>query len=333
MVTVPDLNAKSALDFSGQMRNYILKEGEEFNFASVSNCDPFPMLVVASSIRNLRKCSDIKKCKAINCNNGYAEHMRFYKAIGINIGKGFEENYGNQKYLPITKLNVEALRKQGASSLERIQEVIVNKSMLMANVLSQGNNTYKKWLSYALTEIMRNIPEHSKAEEIWYCAQYWPSFDLVELAIMDEGIGVKSSLLSNSAYEDVIQIDEDALRFALSPGISRTFAPGGSNLSDDEWANSGFGLYMVSRTCAALGGSFVIASGTSAVKVDKNNLVKYRNNCHVVGTVIRIRVHLSQMDNYENIAKRILREGEIESGSKKNTIKEASRSSKSILGY
>ena len=38
------------------------------------------------------------------------------------------------------------LREQGATNLERIQEVIVSKSNLMANVLSQGNSSYKKWL-------------------------------------------------------------------------------------------------------------------------------------------------------------------------------------------
>lgn len=60
--------------------------------------------------------------------------------------------------------------------IEQIQEVIENKAKLMANVLSKGNDPFKKWLKYILTEIMRNIPEHSGADAIWYCSQYWPSY-------------------------------------------------------------------------------------------------------------------------------------------------------------
>lgn len=333
MINVPDLTAENALEFSGKMQNYLLEEGEVFDFSKVHNCDPFPMLVVSSAIRQLRKQSDVKKCIASNCDNGYAEHMRFYTAMGIKHGKGFEENYGNQRYLPITRLGIKSLREQGVANLERIQEVIVTKSNLMANVLSQGNASYKKWLSYALTEIMRNIPEHSHAEDIWYCAQYWPSYDLVELAILDEGIGIKESLLSNAAYSELINTDEEALKYALSPGISRTFVPGGNNISTDEWANSGYGLYMVSRTCAALGGSFIIISGDSAMKVDQKGVKEYSNNCHLQGTAIQIRVRLSKMGQYEEVVQKILRDGEKEAKEDGKTIKSASKSTKRILGY
>lgn len=333
MIYVPDLTVKNALKFSEEMNNYPLEEGEVFDFSKVHNCDPFPMLVVSSSIRQMRNKPDVQSCKAINCDNGYAEHMRFYTAMGIQQGKGFDENYGNQKYLPITKLNIKELREQGIANLERIQEVIVGKSNLMANVLSQGNISYKKWLSYALTEIMRNIPEHSNAKEIWYCAQYWPSFDLVELAILDEGIGIKASLLSNMAYEGLVRTDKDALRYALKPGISRTFIPGKNNTSTDEWANSGYGLYMVSRTCAALGGSFIILSGDAALKVDEYGIKEYPENCHFQGTAIQIRVRLSQMAKYEEVVQKILSDGEEDAGENKKTIKSASKSTKRILGY
>ena len=51
--------------------------------------------------------------------------MRFYKAIGINRGRELDENYGNNYYLPITKLTIKDLREDGIKNLERIQEVIV----------------------------------------------------------------------------------------------------------------------------------------------------------------------------------------------------------------
>lgn len=333
MIKVPNLIDVNALEFSGMIQNYQLSEGEIFDFSGVHNCDPFPMLVVAGAIRQLRKHSDVKKCSAQECENSYAEHMRFYRAMGIQKGKDFSEDYGNQRYLPITCLKLSDLRELGASNLERIQEVIVTKSKTMANVLSQGNESYKKMLSYALTEIMRNIPEHSQAEAIWYCAQYWPSYDLVELAIMDEGIGIRESLLSNSAYQDVVKSDEEALRYAVSPGISRTFSPGGTNISTDEWANSGYGLYMISHICAELGGSFIIASGDSALKLDEHGIRAYKKPCHVQGTTICLRLRLSHMNDYEEIAKRILNMGEKEAKESGQAIRSASKSTCSILGY
>lgn len=333
MIKVPDLTADNALKFSGEIQDYQLSEGEVFDFSDVHNCDPFPMLVVSRTIWQLRKRSDVEKCVAHECNNGYAEHMRFYRAVGIKQGKDFSENYGNQRYLPITCLKISDLRETGAANLERIQEVIVNKSKLMANVLSQGNASYKKWLSYALTEIMRNIPEHSQGDAIWYCAQYWPSFDLVELAIMDEGIGIRNSLLSNNAYENLIHSDEEALEYAVSPGISRTFVPGGQNFSNDEWANSGYGLYMISHICAELGGSFIIASGNAALKIDESGKKTYSKSCHLQGTAICLRVRLSRMGNYEDVARRILNHGEKEAKESGRAIKSASKSTRSILGY
>lgn len=333
MIKVPNLTAEKALEFSRMLKDYELSEEEVFDFSGVHNCDPFPMLVVARTIWQLMKNANVKKCVAQECKNTYAEHMRFYRAVGINMGRDFSEDYGNQKYLPITCLKISDLREAGVANLERIQEVIVNKSKMMSNVLSQGNESYKKWLSYALTEIMRNIPEHSQADAIWYCAQYWPSYDLVELAIMDEGVGIRSSLLSNSAYKDIIHNDEEALKYAISPGISRTFAPGGKNLSNDEWANSGYGLYMISRICAKLGGSFTIASGEASLKIDQNGSKIDSESCYLQGTAICMRVNLSKMKNYEEVARQILNLGESEAKENGRAIKSASKSTRSILGY
>ena len=178
---------------------------------------------------------------------------------------------------------------------------------------------------------MRNIPEHSQAKTIWYCAQYWPSYDLVELAILDEGIGIRKSLLSNFAYGELVSDDYEALKLSLSPGISRTFAPGSENLSDDEWKNSGFGLYMVSRLCDKLSGSFIISSGNSAIKIsDDKKFTQYDTSFK--GTAIQIRIRPSRINKYEEIAKNILREGELIAHESLNSFNSASRSSKNIFG-
>ena len=74
-------------NFQGKMNDYPLEEGEVFDFSKVHNCDPFPMLVVSSSIRQMRNKSDVRKCKATNCDNSYAEHMRFLYSNGNQTWK------------------------------------------------------------------------------------------------------------------------------------------------------------------------------------------------------------------------------------------------------
>ncbi len=134
------------------------------------------------------------------------------------------------------------------------------------------------------------------------------------------------------AYEELISNDEDALKYALKPGISRIFTPGGINSSNDEWANSGYGLYMISRICANLG-SFIIASGDSVIKTDRYGQKVYPSLCHIQGTAIRLRVYLSKMGNYEDVAQRLLRVGEKEATANGKAIPSASKSTRSILGY
>ena len=190
---VPNLTYASALQFSCDMWKHSLQENEIFDFSQVRNCDPFPMLLTSAVIRQRRKACGTKQLFAQNCENGYAEHMRFYTACGIKKGRGFDESYGNKNYLPITRLDVKELKATGAERLERIQEILAVKARDMAKVLARENLSFANWLAYVLTEMMRNIPEHSHGDAIWYCAQYWPYYDLIELAFLDEGIGIKVS--------------------------------------------------------------------------------------------------------------------------------------------
>lgn len=116
-------------------------------------------------------------------------------------------------------------------------------------------------LVYSFREIMRNVVEHSNAEQFAFCAQYWPTYSKVEAAIIDRGDGLTRTLKRNPNLD--IESDHDSLNFALMPGISgRAFK--GAPKQRGNWANSGYGLYMTSRL-ARQGGSFFIASGETGM--------------------------------------------------------------------
>ena len=263
---VPDLNYSNALRFCSELRDVRLGEGEicEVDFSSVGNCDPFPMLIVSSELRRFRKYYNDNAFHAFHCNNNYANYMKFYKACGIGSGESVEEDRHKSGYNTITKLSVKELKNEGIQNNSLIQEIIDDKARTMAGIVAQGNKAFQKWLSFVLREIIRNIPEHSEADAIWYCAQHWPKYDLVELAILDEGIGIKESLVRGGKI-DATATDFEAIKLSLEPGVSGA----GTHIFDDDWKNSGFGLYMVSQMCAELDASFILTSGSGAVLIEK----------------------------------------------------------------
>ena len=330
-IKVPDLVVKDALEFCNKLNSIdfgVVGENIYFDYESVRTCDPFPMLIVSREIRN--KVNELRRlnCYARNCNNTYANHMKFYTACGFNQGERVELSKGNSNYSSITKLSVTDLKNEGAKNLDVIQEVIEKRAKNMATIVAQGNKKFEKWLSFVIREIMRNIPEHSKSDTIWYCAQYWPSYDLVELAIMDEGIGIRDSLCENINHIKLATNDENAIKLSLKPGISGKNI--NKNYMQSEWDNSGYGLYMVSEMCAELDASFILASGNSAIRVNKKNgqVVQQSVETIVHGTAIQIRIRPSLTVDYEEIRKKIVQRGESIAKKNDNAIHVASKSSR-----
>ena len=62
-------------------------------------------------------------------------------------------------------------------------------------------------MTYLIREILRNIPEHAEESSAWICGQYWND-QTAEIAIVDEGIGIKKSLQRNSIHRAYATDDE-----------------------------------------------------------------------------------------------------------------------------
>ena len=63
----------------------------------------------------------------------------------------------------------------------------------MASMLGFDQNL-SRYVIYCFTEMMRNVFEHSGADRVYVCAQYWPFHQLVEIAISDMGCGIKAAM-------------------------------------------------------------------------------------------------------------------------------------------
>ncbi len=336
MFQVPDLSFEAALSFCAEVDSYepiSANEIFEFDFGRVKNCDPFPMLMVANAIRHKREKYEKHQFIASNCNNDYASYMKLYKACGLNLGDSVENTRGNSNYSCITKLSIAELYLESQENLDYIQETLEKKAKSMALVLSRDNKEFQKWMTFVIRELLRNIPEHSKSKTIWYCAQYWPSYDLVELAILDEGIGISNSLNDSCEFRPMYNNDYEALQLALEPGVSGTFSSTRKSIGTGDWENSGYGLYMVSQMCAELGASFIIASGNSAIRITKNNgsITSTRYDTSIGGTAVQIRIRPSKNCNYDQIRSEIVKRGEKIARNKDYTIHSASKSSRGFI--
>lgn len=331
-----ELNTDDSLQIAYELG--YLEVYEKLNFkAKLKWVRPFGMLITAISIKQIRnKYKDIpfnleynQNCRGVN----YAGHMGFFKSISenIDVGKMPGEANGNDNYIPITELDFSKMHDDeiNKGNFLVMGEVIEQEASRLAKVLSRDDKEMHILLTYLIREILRNISEHADVKQAWICGQYW-SNETAEIAIVDEGIGIKESLRKNSIHREYIETDEDALKFAIKAGISQAFKPSRKNNSEDEWANSGFGLYMVSEICKELQGSFVLASGSRYVKINQNGEMKL-GETFFKGTAVKVTISTNKILKSRQIISKIAMQGEEQAKLIRNTFKKASKPSRGII--
>lgn len=264
--TVNRLDLAGAIRCCAELRAVPIADMYLIDFADLEWVEPFGMLYFARQLRSFADKRKPSRCRAINHEkHGYAAHMGFFQSFGLGFGNEPGEALGSTQYLPITELTIEDITRESRDTGVDPREIIEARCARLAQVLARGSNDdIESTLSYSLREIFRNVLEHSRAQSIWYAAQYWPSKTTVELAILDQGIGIKQSLSRNPHVK--VGDDREALRVSLMPGISGIAFKGGPRQRRDEWANSGYGLFMTSQLCAK-GGSFTICSGAHGLSL------------------------------------------------------------------
>lgn len=112
------------------------------------------------------------------------------------------EASGNDNYLPITELDFHTMHRKeiDKGNLIEMGNLIESESEKLSKILSRNNKELQTLLTYLLREILRNIPEHSNSTKAWICGQYWTN-NTAEIAIIDEGIGIKNSLQKNVVHK------------------------------------------------------------------------------------------------------------------------------------
>ncbi len=307
------------INLASQIKDILQTEIEELylDFQVLGWIQPFAMLFLSKYITDcVIKHTNVKFFFKNLFHQTYAAHMGFFQNCKVDYGKLPGEASGGKNYLPITVIKRSDLEMEARALLEvNTQKIIENHSKRLASALTQqdsGNLVYA--LTFSLREIIRNVFEHSESDSCSYCAQFWPRRNLVEIALIDSGIGIRKSLSKNPLLE--INSDKDAITQCLLPGISgKSFGQPSRKSSVDErdyeesvWENSGFGLYMVSRLCRN-GGNFFIASKSAAVHLSENQKKKIYS-IDIDGTALRMIMRVDKLGKVSDLLPIYASEGE-----------------------
>ena len=197
------------------------------------------------------------------------------KYIKSNMHNGYKLSLDKQ-----FKFHVEDLIKESYEHMEYVGETIERKVKEELQHYNFGIK-YTNFYAYLIREVMRNVVEHSDAEE-FILSFYYNELGEFGFYVIDEGIGIKKSLNRNPNYS--VTDNKTALAFAIRPGITRSWKR--DPLRDDVWQNSGFGLYMVSNIVNIMGGRFEISSGNSKI-IFRSGLKEYQS-IKIKGTAVLV---------------------------------------------
>lgn len=335
VISVHDLETIPALKL-GRNLNKVYPDEQVVISIDSDWARPFGMAYTACVLKQFRRrCPDVEFTMSTTMNSGlrYASNMGFFQMISskLGLGKAPGEAHGNSHCIPLTILDFEKLHADGLPYYfdDEVEGRIEEEAEKLATVLVDNDKDLNYLFTYLIREILRNIPEHSDCTKAIICGQAWPAMHQAEIAIIDEGKGIFESLSANPYYHDRIYNNSDALDWATIPGISAAYNPNKKRRkSSSNWANSGFGLYMVKEICKEMDGSFLIASGEDYLREDSKGSKSGKTN--ITGTAIKITVDTNKILNSKELINTIVQRGQEEAKAMNEGFHRASKPSRGI---
>lgn len=289
------------------------------NLSNLREVNPFNMLLLALSIRQQRTYFDKITFKVPSEKiDGYMHYMGFYETCGAPSRGICKGSHRLGKYICIKEINISPSGSIGVD-----YEAMETEAEKLADMF-QFDKKLRLYITYCFFEMIRNVYEHSGTYSVYVCAQYWPSHCLMEIAIADEGCGIKKAMEKRFMGFS----ERKLMEYAMAPGISAL-----SNHQflekDDYYENSGYGLFMTKELALSYGGSFILCSGNYGVRYHYNDHMVQQDfyNTKFEGTGIAIRFCTESFNDFDVIRKNIVAKAERESKNYKGAIHKASRSS------
>lgn len=299
---------QAIFNFCDQVSNHSNADELLINFSNLGRIEPFTMVYVAKFIRDFSRENPKVTTSAIGHHEKtYAANMAFFRAFGLKHGREPNCTNGNGNFVPYTILRVQTIVDEAGKEWDVEQNIIEKRAEHLAQILSRQDSSHLvDALTFSIREVLRNVFEHSNSKTIEYCAQYWPAYNKVEIAVVDNGIGLGASLKDNP----FVQVDShcDAIQQALMPAISSKNYKGAVIDKDDPWHNSGFGLYMINRICR-LGGSFTLCTGNHGIRLDESGKTHIDLPHLCRGTAVRMVLNTNRLTKLSEMLSEFRDEG------------------------
>ena len=309
------LNDTTALQLTADLTLLPVSDAVQLDFSQTTHFEPFAMLLVSAAANRLRERlrmagTDLEiPTKGLDA-EGIAAHMGFWQSMGVALGRPINAEARSGSYLPITRIGVDEIYRESGGANPLASGVIEKRSQKLAIILAQPRSEQLvEALTYAFRELLRNVIEHAMTPAIWVAGMSWPRRDYVQVAVLDEGRGIRRSLADNPQFQ--CASDVEAIRMALRPGVSRNlgrqpareaierFEEEGHALPEEVFRNSGYGLYMISALCREAG-QFLVASGAGSLAYIGGAEVQSATAHH--GTALRLALQPSEVPGaWENL--------------------------------
>lgn len=284
-----------------------------FDLNGIKEMNPFNMLLLARKVYQVRhKFPENKFAFIPKQDSDYLEHMGFYHAMGTKKhGRQMGEAWGNSQYMGIKEIDI---------SMPDFYDKIEDISGELSRVLGFDSNL-ARLIKYSFVETIRNVYEHAETKKAYICAQKWPSHNLVEVAILDEGRGIANALGQRFRNKSELEL----LKMSIQPGVSAK-----SNHSylgkKDSWRNSGYGLFVLKELCKNYEAPFYLCSNNFALIQNHKGVLSFYET-KFSGTAVALRFRTNINVNFQNVIQTIVAEGESISKGIEGSIKTASKSS------
>lgn len=206
-----------------------------------------PMILSMIAALGIKISPDKIRCDDLEAKSKhYLERMGLFDFLGIESGIHITKHEAAGRFVPLTQIKTS----------EELTKFITEVTPLL-----HLEPVYAEPLRYILSELIRNVLEHSLSEYgAIVSAQYYSKSNTIRIGIADTGVGIWQTI--NQSYNP--KDDLDAIRLALMPGITGTTKREGGTEH-----NAGAGLFFIKSIATVNKDFFLIYSGNAMYKLLK----------------------------------------------------------------
>ena len=207
---------------------------------------PLVLSMIAALGLTIKNPGDIHPEKFEARSKHYLVRMGLFKILNVSSDISVKEHEAAGRFIPITQI-------QTSDELTKF----ITEMIPLLHLKSEQAKT----IGYIVSELVRNVIEHAKAENgALLCAQYYKKSNSIRIGIADTGVGIKATI--NQSYST--KTDLEAIQLALWPGITGTTRREGGTAQ-----NAGAGLFFIKSIASVNRDFFVIYSGNGFYKLLK----------------------------------------------------------------